>query len=206
MAARQTSDWSAKAKDIVLDMWREGSSSSEIIPYLQRHSNREVTRSVVLGIIHRERKKAGTGAPARAPKRQPAYIARNAVTAEHRRFLQTRWDSGATNAAIINGFRHRFGITIGVDTLREICRKPEPRKVVIQRPSAGPSPLKPKPRPPRIRPGDTGPESLRILIEDARHDQCRFIAGDPLVDRTCCGHATVSLSWCAYHHRVVTGR
>ncbi len=46
------------------------------------------------------------------------------------------------------------------------------------------------------------PSPLRIPISDIGDNACRWIAGDPRRDGTCCGHHTVGeLSYCGHHAR-----
>lgn len=67
-------------------------------------------------------------------------------------------------------------------------------------------PAPPRPRPPAARPEPVSithdePPSLAIPIAEIRDGQCRWIAGEPTSECTCCGHKTQrGSSYCEFHH------
>lgn len=69
--------------------------------------------------------------------------------------------------------------------------KPRPAPVLV-----APQP-RPAPRPSAL------PESRRVAIEDLRYGMCRYIAADPKIDSTCCGHAVeIGSAWCPAQARL----
>lgn len=77
-------------------------------------------------------------------------------------------------------------------------RKPKPIPVavaVVAKPTAAPRPAVPM----------ALPESRRVAIHDLRIGHCRYIAGNPRVDSTACGHkAVLGSSWCEAHRVLCT--
>lgn len=81
-----------------------------------------------------------------------------------------------------------------------------PRRKAAPKPAAAPVP-RPSPRiAPRPAMGVAIPESKRVAITDLKAGMCRWIAGDPRQDATCCGHAVDvgSPVWCSAHRAIGT--
>ncbi|WP_375453432.1 GcrA family cell cycle regulator [uncultured Methylobacterium sp.] len=83
------------------------------------------------------------------------------------------------------------------DRARTVAPKVRP----APKPRAVPVLVAPLPRP-APRPS-TLPESRRVAITEIGASSCRYIAGDPRVDPSCCGHAVEpGSSWCPGHARL----
>ncbi|KQP62141.1 GcrA family cell cycle regulator [Methylobacterium sp. Leaf112] len=83
---------------------------------------------------------------------------------------------------------------------RDPAVKPKPKPV----PAPAPVPKAVAPVPPAPRPSHL-PESRRVAIEDLRYGECKFIANDPRIDASCCGHSTeLGSSRCPAHARLCT--
>lgn len=88
--------------------------------------------------------------------------------------------------------------------VRKRCRK---QRAVRKSDAAVVVKLAPAPRPgPRTKAASVAiPESRRVAIVDLRDGLCRWIAGDPRVDATACGHQTDPGSpYCAAHRFIGT--
>lgn len=82
---------------------------------------------------------------------------------------------------------------------RAVARK-APSEVVVKAAATPPAP-RPAPRP--MASDVVLPESRRVAILDVRDGLCRWIAGDPRVDATCCGHPTAAGSSYCEGHRII---
>nr|WP_281409806.1 GcrA family cell cycle regulator [Methylobacterium sp. BTF04] len=128
--------------------------------------------------------------------------------------INRRFGMSVSRKAIIAKM-HRCGLSFKGPALPVMLPKgtkgaPRPVRATAA-PKAKPAP-KPKAAPvlvasvprPAPRPMDL-PESRRVAIQNLRHDECRYIAGDPKTDPTCCGHAVeLGSSWCPAHARLCT--
>lgn len=126
--------------------------------------------------------------------------------------LNARFGLDISRKAVIAKM-HRLGLsfrrpalpkTLPSGTKGKTGPKREPAAAVKSAPKPVPASKAVAPVPPAPRPSQL-PESRRVALADLRYGECKYIANDPRVDATCCGHrAEFGSYWCPAHARLCT--
>lgn len=125
--------------------------------------------------------------------------------------VNRRFGMQLTRRSVISKM-HRMGLSYRGPALPEMLPsgtkgQPRPKRepaVAKPKPVQSPKPVPVMVARAALRPSGL-PESRRVAIQDLRHGMCRFIAGDPKVDSSCCGHPTeLGSAWCPGHARLCT--
>ncbi|WP_246691506.1 GcrA family cell cycle regulator [Methylobacterium sp. WL12] len=124
--------------------------------------------------------------------------------------VNTEFGTAFSRRAIISrmhraGLSHagpRLPVMLPKGTKGKPKAKRDPATVVKPKPAPKPAAVlvaRPAPRPSEL------PESRRVAITEIGASACRYIAWDPRVDSSCCGHAVEQGSaWCPGHARICT--
>ena len=196
--------WYPAAHDAAVALWKAGTAGPEISAVMRTTFQIEKSKSAVIGRMYRAglafmgpkshaepgaRLNTGTGLPRKLMP--PATLAR-VRERDAARDNARRQKRRAERAAAAPPKRGRDGVNsfdLEVDTPRPVERIPQLPKAPKRKPVEGDS---------RVR------ESLRVPLWEIRDGMCKFIADDPLVDATMCGHQVVEPggAWCPGHHAV----
>ena len=198
--------WYPAAHDAAVALWKAGTSGPAISAVMLDRFEIRKTKSAVIGRMFRAglafqgprphvdqaasaRRNTGSGLPRKLMP--PATLARVRERDAARDNVRRR-KRRAERATAAPPKRGRDGINIfdlEVDTPRPVERIPQLPKAPKRKPVEGDS---------RVR------ESLRVPLWEIRDGMCKFIADDPLVDATMCGHQVVApgVAWCPGHHAI----